>query len=328
MRSAVRSRPSARVQVSEMQRSRLLGAAAATVDEEGYARMTIARIAERARVSRRTFYEIFDDREACLAALVGDVVQRIEADIVRADLTDLAWHERVRGGLVTILGFFDREPVLARVCVVQALRGGPVVLRYREKIIAHLAKVLDAGFEESTSRSAQVTELTAEGLVGAALAIVSTRLQRKRHEPLTSLTGELMSMIVLPYLGSAAAGLELARPLPTQRESVRDDASEAVAASIGGDPLADVPMRLTYRTALVLGCIAERPGTSNRVIGDRAGVSDQGQISKLLARLERLGLAENTGDGHSRGERNAWRLTPRGVLVEHSIRAHTLDNRS
>ena len=84
-------------------------------------------------------------------------------------------------------------------------------------------------------------------------------------------------------------------------------------------------MRLTYRTALVLGCIAEEPGASNRVIGDHAGVSDQGQISKLLARLERLGLAANTGDGHLKGEPNAWRLTPRGVQVEHSIRAHTHD---
>jgi DNA-binding MarR family transcriptional regulator len=91
----------------------------------------------------------------------------------------------------------------------------------------------------------------------------------------------------------------------------------------GGDPLAGVPMRLTYRTALVLGCIADRPGASNRVIGDQAGVSDQGQISKLLARLERLGLAINTGDGHLRGEPNAWRLTPKGVRVEHGIRAHT-----
>ena len=35
-------------------------------------------------------------------------------------------------GLCMILSFFDREPVLARVCVVQALRGGPRVLERRE----------------------------------------------------------------------------------------------------------------------------------------------------------------------------------------------------
>ena len=63
-----------------MQRSRLLAAAAATVDEEGYSRTTVARITERARVSRRTFYELFDDREACLDALIEDVVATIEGE--------------------------------------------------------------------------------------------------------------------------------------------------------------------------------------------------------------------------------------------------------
>ena len=64
------------------------------------------------------------------------------------------------------------------------------------------------------------------------------------------------------------------------------------------DPLDEVDMRLTYRTARVLACIAERPGASNRVVAEHAGVADPGQISKLLRRLEGLGLAVNTGGGH------------------------------
>lgn len=314
-----------RVRVSEMQRSRLLAAAAAAVDEEGYARTTVARITARARVSRRTFYELFDDREACLDALIEDVVATIEGEIARANLDGLIWRERVRGGLVAILSFFDREPALARVCVVQSLRGGPTVLKRRERILARLASVLDEGRSERTAKGGGVTELTAEGLIGAALAIVHTRLQRgQASAPLTSLTGELMSMIVLPYLGAAAARREQNLPVPVSPVGDRDDSPTVEPTN--GDPLAGVPMRLTYRTALVLGCIAQEPGASNRVIGDHAGVSDQGQISKLLARLERLGLAANTGDGHLKGEPNAWWLTPKGAQVEHGIRVHTHDH--
>jgi DNA-binding IclR family transcriptional regulator len=81
-------------------------------------------------------------------------------------------------------------------------------------------------------------------------------------------------------------------------------------------------MRLTYRTTRVLECIAAQPGVSNREVAERAGVSDQGQISKLLARLERLGLIANTGEGHARGERNAWNLTPLGSQVARRL---TLD---
>jgi AcrR family transcriptional regulator len=324
--AARRGSPSpARVRVSEMQRSRLLSAAAAVVNEEGYGRVTVAHITERARVSRRTFYDLFENREACLGALIEDVVGAIEGDIARADLDGLSWRERVRGGLAAILSFFDREPVLARVCVVQSLRGGAGVLKRREEILARLVKVLDGGRSEGASRGSGVTELTAEGLIGASLAILNTRLQRgEGTPPLTSLTGELMSMIVLPYLGAAAARRELTRPLPVATHSSLNGET-AVPALPSGDPLAGVPMRLTYRTALVLGCIADEPGASNRVIGERAGVADQGQISKLLARLERLGLASNTGDGHLKGEPNAWWLTPKGVQVEHGIRAYTSD---
>jgi AcrR family transcriptional regulator len=314
----------ARVQVSEMQRSRLLSAAVAAVNEEGYANVTVSHITERARVSRRTFYDLFENRDACLGTLIEGVVATIEGEIARAGLDGLAWRERVRGGLAAILSFFDREPALAQVCVVQSLRGGNDVLKRREEILSRLAGVLDEGRGESTSaRGSGVTGLTAEGLIGASLAIVYARLQRGQDTPpLTSLTGELMGMIVLPYLGAAAARRELMRPIPSSAAAVVAQDNPSPATPPSGDPLAGVPMRLTYRTALVLGCIADVPGASNRVIGDRAGVGDQGQMSKLLSRLERLGLAVNSAqDSHLKGEPNAWTLTDVGERVAQNIGA-------
>jgi DNA-binding MarR family transcriptional regulator len=85
------------------------------------------------------------------------------------------------------------------------------------------------------------------------------------------------------------------------------------------DPLAGLQMRLTYRTARVLEAVAAQPGASNRQVADHAGIQDQGQVSKLLARLERLGLLVNRGQG----EPNAWSLTAAGMAVTHSIAAHT-----
>lgn len=43
------------------------------------------------------------------------------------------------------------------------------------------------------------------------------------------------------------------------------------------------------------------------------------------ARLERLGLAQNTGEGrnHLRGEANAWTLTDLGGRIARGIGAHT-----
>jgi AcrR family transcriptional regulator len=310
--------------VVEIQRSRLLAAALGAVDELGYPRVTVAHIASRARVSRRTFYELFDNREDCLLAALESVVKAIREELERTDLDGLAWRERVRTGLWTILSFLEREPVLARVCVVQALRGGPHVLECRERVLAELAGVVDEG-RSGGSKSVECPPLTADGLVGAGFSIVYGRLLRGEHEPLTGLLPELMGMIVLPYQGPAAARREQSRPAPAVLRGVTPVASAARGEDNGGgDPLAGVPMRLTYRTALVLEAIASQPGVSNRMVADLADISDQGQVSKLLSRLERLGLIANTSEGrHSKGEPNAWALTGMGIRVAQGIRGCT-----
>jgi AcrR family transcriptional regulator/DNA-binding MarR family transcriptional regulator len=307
-------------QLVVIQRSRLIAGAVCAIEELGYAQTTVGHITRRASVSRRTFYELFANREECLVAVLEDLLGQIARALGAANIEDLPWRERVRTGLWAILALFDREPALARVCVVQALRGGPKVLERREEIIAGLAAIVDEGRHES-ARGRECTPLTAEGLVGAAFAIVYARLLRGERRPLVGLLGELMGMIVLPYLGPATARREQARPVPVPSRAA---APERVRGAQGdGDPLRDVPVRLTYRTARVLACIAEHPGTSNRMVGDYAGVADPGQISKLLRRLERVGLLRNSGPGHAKGEPNAWTLTPRGELLAQSIHVHT-----
>jgi AcrR family transcriptional regulator len=332
-RGAAREARSEGAQVAEIQRSRLLAAAVHAVDELGWANTTVADTVARSRVSRRTFYELFANREECLAAVFEDILASLAGELARAGLEGLEWRERVRRGLWTILAFLDREPVLARVLVVQALSGGPEVLERREEALSRLVKVVDEG--RRLPRGARHTPLTAEGLVGAAFGIVYARLLKGQSAPLTGLSGELMGMIVLPYLGPGAARRELALPAPrssSSRVAGVARGSALAAGDVGGgvlvvDPLERVPMRLTYRTSRVLEGVALLAGRgvdpSNRELADYAGIQDPGQVSKLLRRLERLGLLANSGAGHAKGEPNAWRLTAQGELVARSIRAHS-----
>ena len=78
-------------------------------------------------------------------------------------------------------------------------------------------------------------------------------------------------------------------------------------------------MRLTYRTVRVLMAVAEHPGASNRQVGVASGMNDQGQISKLLSRLHRLGLIANDGIGPAKGAPNAWTLTTKGHAIHATI---------
>jgi DNA-binding MarR family transcriptional regulator len=177
-----------------------------------------------------------------------------------------------------------------------------------------------------------IAPLTGEGVVGAVFGVLHTRLSQKEPAGTLELLNPLMAMIVLPYLGRAAARSELGRRAskPARRSSRAGDerSNNGLPSLAESDPLEGLSMRITYRTLRVLGAIAEHPGASNRMVGEMADMYDQGQISKLLARLERLGLIENTSGNDHRptGEPNAWRLTARGQEVEHALRVRPGDD--
>ena len=82
-------------------------------------------------------------------------------------------------------------------------------------------------------------------------------------------------------------------------------------------------MRVTYRTTRVLNAIGDSPGLSNRDIAEAAGLTDEGQTSRLLRRLEQRDLVQNVGVGHAYGGANAWLLTAYGERVLDATR-HSL----
>jgi AcrR family transcriptional regulator len=307
------------VAVSKVQRSRMLSSAAVVISEHGYGQMSVARVTAGARVSRRTFYDVFADREDCFLALFEDAIARVTERVVAAYESERVWREQVRAGLGALLVFLDEQPQLGSLLVVDALGAGPRVLARRAEILAGLGAVLDRDGSRS-KHGRGLAEITGEGVVGAVFTVIHTRLLVKRPGALVELLNPLASMIVLPYLGSAAAQKELERPVPKlahRSGGSRNGVGVSPSASPAVDPLAGLPMRLTYRTLRVLGAIGDTPGASNRGVAEEAGVTDQGQMSKLLARLVRLGLIHNAaGHGHQpSGEPNAWRLTELGEEV-------------
>jgi AcrR family transcriptional regulator/DNA-binding MarR family transcriptional regulator len=294
--------------VVSLQRARIITAMVEVVAERGVARSTVAHVVARSGVSRRTFYELFSDREDCFLAAFDQAVEQATGRVVPAFEGAGGWLEGMRAGLRALLEFLDDEPGLGRLAVVDALGAGPIALERRARVVGVLIDAMDRGRREPGAAPG-MKRFTAEGIVGAVLAVLHARLTDPEPRPMVGLLGPLMGLIVLPYQGREVAEREGARRTPRRRP---------VAPPVT-DPLRDLEMRLTYRTVRVLVAIAAVPGASNREVSDAAGVADQGQISKLLVRLERLGLIENVGEGHARGEPNAWQLTPKGRDVERTI---------
>jgi AcrR family transcriptional regulator len=298
-----------RERVSEIQRARMLAALVEVVNERGAANVTVAHIVARSGVSRRTFYELFVDREACFLAAFDDAIKRIAAVVVPAYEEPSRWREKMRAGLVALLELLDYERGTGRLLIVEALGAGAEALERRRRVLTPIITAVDEGRNEA-KHSEGPPPMAAEGVVGGVLAVLHSRLTEGTDASLLELTGPLMSMIVLPYLGAAAARKELQRPAPERHAKPRGGSA---------DPLRDLEMRLTYRTVRVLMAVAAHPGSSNRQVGVASGMQDQGQISKLLSRLHRLGLIQNTGVGPTKGAPNAWTLTAKGAEIEHAI---------
>jgi AcrR family transcriptional regulator len=301
-----------RPQVAEIQRGRMLASTVDAVERLGYARLTVGEITGRARISRKTFYDVFSDREDCFLAAFEQALA--EANVLAREAYSQApsWRNGMRLALARLLQFMEDEPGLARLCLVETLAAGDRVRARRTQALAELARVIDRG-RLPNSPSREPPEMTAEGIVGAIVTVLHNRLLERDDKPLTELLGPLMSIIVLPYHGASAAKRELGRPAPPVSRG-------RVAQAPAHDPLRGLNMRLTYRTVRVLMVIAEHPGASNREVAEASGIVDQGQISKLLNRLAGLELVENRGQGQEKGATNAWHLTARGGLIERATR--------
>jgi AcrR family transcriptional regulator len=303
-----------RGRVAEIQRARILAAALEAVEEIGYARLTVSQVISRAKVSRKTFYDLFSDCEDCFLAAFEKGLAEAMLLAREAYEREPGWREGIRSALTRLLVLGDEQPGLARMLLVEVPPCGEGVLARRARALDELARVIDGG--RSVSNTAhEPPQLTVEVIVGGVLGVIHTRLLQPDGEPLTDLLGPLMSMIVLPYLGARVAGRELSRPGPeiAQVRPPRRTASRS-------NPFEGLNMRLTYRTTRVLTAISERPGASNREVAKGSEIIDQGQISKLLARLAALDLINNRGEGQEGGAANAWHLTARGAQVEQAIR--------
>lgn len=101
------------------QRAKLLDAMVRVVAEKGYEAATVADAVRLARVSRGTFYELFESKGACLAA-----AYRLGLDVLAARVTEAVrgakdWREELRLGIRAYLHTFDEEPLFARVYLLE-----------------------------------------------------------------------------------------------------------------------------------------------------------------------------------------------------------------
>jgi DNA-binding IclR family transcriptional regulator len=300
-RTAVRSQP---VPVRmDRQRARRLVTAAEALRAFRFERLGLPGSDGRAAFAREVIADHMQDSEACQLEAFD---QALALAAERAGLAFCAqdgWLESLRAGLSALLEFFDEEPTLARYLIVHSAQSGEAVLTRRREVLDRIAVLLD---DERAPARSYPPPLTAGAIANGVLGVLSERLSESHPGPLTELANPLMSFIVLPFLGTRAARRELAG-----RPTVADGAADVDIPKDAG--------RVNGRASLLLSVIAAEPGLNSRELAARSGVSDGGYASRLLARLERLGLIKNDRNSDSRFGAKVWTITATGERVRDAI---------
>jgi len=193
------------------QRERLIAGLAEAIAENGYSGTTIAHITKHAAVSRRTFYEHFSSKDECFVVAYDTVMEDLRSRVSTAFEAEEDWPHAVKAGIAAMLEFLAAEPHLARLCMVEALVAGPVVVERYDAAIQSFVPYFKQGREgrapEVLSRLSPTTE---EALVGGMVSLISRRIIAGKAEQLEELLPDLVEFTLTPYLGSAEAS-KLAR---------------------------------------------------------------------------------------------------------------------
>lgn len=196
--------------VARSQRDRLLEAAIRLVAAKGYATMTIGDLTGEAGVSRTTFYELFDDKEACFLAAYDNAIDLLVRRVVTAYEAGEQWPERALLGLEALLELLAAEPALARLALVDIGSAGPAAQRRFRAAVQRLTPLFEEG-RDFAANGRSLPANTSRMAIGGVTGLIADELVADRAEGLPGLLSDVLFATLVPYIGPDAAAREVKR---------------------------------------------------------------------------------------------------------------------
>jgi AcrR family transcriptional regulator len=158
---------------------------AASIEEKGYRETTVADVVRIARTSRRTFYEHFEDREACFLALFDSVNDATIEAIAAAVRPELPLEEQVDIALEAYIDAITAHPALYQSFVRElpglGQAGADRQLAVIERFAQLLVDLVDSGRREQPEIAARPLSLdVAIMIVGGLRELAVISLQKGR----------------------------------------------------------------------------------------------------------------------------------------------------
>jgi len=199
---------SVRDELRASQRGRLICAVADAVAEKGYAATSVADIIGLAGVSRRTFYEHFDDKEDCFLASYDTGAEAIYEATVSSAEGHEGWEEILDAVFQTWLEFLEADLAFTRAYMIEFWAAGDAARerwKVRRERTAGLLRALHERARTEDQEIVPVSDTIVAAVVGGVNRVVISHVLENSDEPLTALKPELLRFIKLALASGAAA---------------------------------------------------------------------------------------------------------------------------
>ena len=175
-------------------RGRLLSAMAQALTEQGYAAVTIADVVRLAGVSRRTFYEHFDGKQACFIALYRAVSGSALKTLRESIDASQPWQNQLEHALGAYLNHLAAGPALLRSLFIEIHHLGETGALLRRETMQALADFMAETIDRhgtrrpADDRDHPLEPLLAMAAVGAIHELVLMAIERDEAAQLGALT--------------------------------------------------------------------------------------------------------------------------------------------
>ena len=204
--------------VAHNQRDRLIGATITVVADKGYADATVADILEHSGVSRKTFYDLFTNKEDCFLSTYDRLIDSLADGVDHAFTQGRTWPDRIRSGLRALLDLLASRPDGARVGLVEVLAAGPRALERYDHAVRRFVPLFDQGRAESPYGD-QLPPNISEAVLGGIAQVLYLRVLAGETPNLPDALDELLYFALVPYLGHAGT----TRVMHARRGAARGD---------------------------------------------------------------------------------------------------------
>jgi AcrR family transcriptional regulator len=190
--------------VAENQRARLINGMVQAVAEHGYGATTIVDVSGAAKVSKRTFYENFANKEDCYRAAYELCIEQLTAATLAAADGETAWPERVRAGLGALLETLAPNPDLAAFVMISPTTAGDAIAERHHQAMRKLMSALIA--EPPGARAGgKAASVSPEALAGGVTRLIAGRVIAGETAELPGLLPDLIELVLRPFVGTEEA---------------------------------------------------------------------------------------------------------------------------